>query len=237
MNENVRASAYIPLSALHGDLQTHLRVQYTTSALQTTFIRVGVCNRCVFCLSSFGCLFFSLEREGYLHSALSGETITAHLIPNWSWREDIRHRECSWTLTVATAVDVSISALYLMCLVRVVTCTAKKETTPPTHTLTRSQSSWMPTILDCSVFLTHPKSPVEPLILTDAQRLTQGYCGLIQRKSTVKHTISKRRHTHTHTQCWRMNGPTDRLNAAVLTNCWLQAGSSHEPEKGIVPLN
>lgn len=138
MNDNARASAYIPRSALHGDLQTHLQVQYTTSALQTTFIRVTVCNRCLFCLSPFGRLFIYLERKGYLHSALSIGTVTAHLIPNWSWHEDIRQRECSWTLTVATAVDVSISALYLMCLVRVVTCTAKKETIPPT--LTHSQS-------------------------------------------------------------------------------------------------
>lgn len=53
------------------------------------------------------------ERKGYLHSALSSRTITAHLNSNWSWHEDIRHGECSWTLTVATAVDVSRSALYL----------------------------------------------------------------------------------------------------------------------------
>lgn len=57
-----------------------------------------------------------LKREGDLHSALSGRTITAHLIPNWSWREDIRNGECSWTLTAPTAVDVSISALYLICM-------------------------------------------------------------------------------------------------------------------------
>lgn len=43
----------------------------------------------------------------------AGRTLTAHLNSNWSWHKDIRHGECSWTLTVATAVDVSGSALYL----------------------------------------------------------------------------------------------------------------------------
>ena len=51
---------------------------------------------------------------------------------------------------------------------------------------------------------------MEPLILTDAQRLNQGYCGLIQRKSTVKHTIIKRRHTHTHTHTVLTDEWTDR---------------------------
>lgn len=139
-----------PRSGLHGDLQTHLQVQYTT--LPMTFIWVQVCNRYVFWLNPFGRLF-SAERRGYSHSALSSGTITAHLIPNWSWHEDIRHGECSWTLTIVTAVDVSISALYLMCLVRVVTCTAKKETSPPTYTLT---VLWMPIILDRCVFVRHP---------------------------------------------------------------------------------
>lgn len=63
VNDNVRVSAYIPRSALQGDLQTHLQVQYTTSALQTTFIRVKVCNRYVFWLSPFGRLFIAAERK------------------------------------------------------------------------------------------------------------------------------------------------------------------------------
>lgn len=86
----------------------------------------------------FGHLCISTERKGYLHSVLSSGTITAHLIPNWSCRDEIRHGECSWTLTVMTAVDVLISALYLVCLMRVVTCTAKKEASPPTHTYTHT---------------------------------------------------------------------------------------------------
>lgn len=117
------------------------------------FIRVTVCQRQVFQLSPFGCLLTTFKKEiGYLHSAPSSRTIIAHLIPNWSWHEDIRHGECSWTLAVVTAVDVSISALYFMCLVRVVTCTAEKETTPHTHSLVL----WIPTILDYCVFATHP---------------------------------------------------------------------------------
>lgn len=162
MNDNVRASAYVPRSALHGDLQAHLHVQYTTSALQTTFIRVTVCNRCLLCLSPFGRLFIYLERKGYLDSTLSIGTVTAHLIPNWSRREDIRQWECSWTLTVATAVDVSISALYLKCLVRVVTCTAKKETTPPHRHINTLMVLLMPPIQDYSVFVTHTETPWNP---------------------------------------------------------------------------
>ncbi len=112
-------------------------------------------NRFVFCWSSFGRQFISSERKGHLHSALSSGTITAHLIPNWSCRDEIRHGECSWTLTVTTAVDVSISALYLVCLMRVLTCTAKKEISPPTHTHILTVP-WMPTFLDFSVFVMHP---------------------------------------------------------------------------------
>lgn len=127
--------------ALHGDPQSHLQVQYTTSALQMTFPQLQCVTDMSFWLSSFRCLFVALVRNGYLHSALCSGTQTEHLIPNRSWHEDIRHGECSWTLTVTTAVDVSISALYLMCLVRVVTCTAKKETRPPTHTYTHTLHS------------------------------------------------------------------------------------------------
>lgn len=105
-----------------------------------------------------------------------------------------------------------------MCMARVGTCTAKKETTlshTNTHLLT---VLWMPTILDHSVFVT-PLNPNKPLPLTDAQRLTRGYCGLIQRKSTVKHNNTKRWHT----QCWWKIGLTDWL-----LPCWQTAGSISE---------
>lgn len=42
VNDDVRAGAHAPRSALHGDLQTHLQVQHITSALQTALIRVTV---------------------------------------------------------------------------------------------------------------------------------------------------------------------------------------------------
>lgn len=50
--------------------------------------------------------------------------------------------------------------------------------------------------------LTPWKPPFNP---TDAQRLTRGYCGLKQRKSTVKHKKK------THTECWWETGQTDWL--------------------------
>ena len=173
-----------------------------------------------------------------MHSALSSGTMIAHLISNWSWHEDMTHGECSWTLTVATAVDVPISALYLLCLVRVVIYTAKKETTPPPHTHTHTRFTHTHSPMNAN----HPglqcvcDAPLmEPLPLTDAQRLTQGHCGLIQRKSTVKHTNTKR--TDTHSVNGRMDRQTNRQNAAALKNYWLQAESSHFPVTGIVPPN
>lgn len=140
--------------------------------------------------------------KGYLHSAHSSWAVIAHLISNRSWREDIWHGECSWALAVATAVDVSISALYSMCLVRVVTCTAKKETTPPTHTFTQtqthsqsseSQPSWTTV---CLWWILKPLWNPPPCY---AQRRTRSYCGLIQTENNVKHDDMKRTHTHTHT--------------------------------------
>lgn len=82
------------------------------------------------------------KEKGYLHSALRSGTITAHLIPNWSWREDIRHGECSWTLTVATAGCLN------KCFISYVYgeggnlhCQEGNYPLPHKHTLTHSQSS------------------------------------------------------------------------------------------------
>lgn len=70
-------------------------------------------------------------------------------------------------------------------------CTAKKETTPP-----QTDADTLTAFLS----VTHPSNPVKPLLLllfltpTDAQRLTRAYCGLMQKKSTVKKE-KKKKHT------------------------------------------
>lgn len=100
-----------------------------------------------------------------------------------------------------------------MYLVRVVTCTAKKETTPPhtlLHTHRHTHSPLNPnhpglhtvvqdhkhTVCDGSL------NPLEtPLPVTDAQRRTRSYCGLIQTENNVKHDDMKRTYTHSYIQC------------------------------------
>lgn len=161
-----------------------------------------------FCLSPSGRLFISLwKKPSDLHSALNSQTITAHLNSNWSRHEDIRHGECSWILTVTTAVDVSRSALYLNVLdegghLHCQEGICPSQTSPDTHA--PECQTW-----GCSVLAMHPLDPMNSPTnsFTEAQRLTRGYCGLMQKKSTVKHT--KRRHTHTHRVKRRMDWQTD----------------------------
>lgn len=125
-----------------------------------------------------------------------------------------------------------------MYLVRVVTCTAKKETTPPTHTFTHTHrhthSPLNPNHPGLQCVCDGSLNPLEtPLPVTDAQRRTRSYCGLIQTENNVKHDDMKRTHTHTLIHTVLM----DRLNEPVPTNTWLQTESGQKPVKGIVALN
>lgn len=119
-----------------------------------------------FCLSPSGRLFISLWKEhSDLHSALRSRTITAHLNSNWSRHEDIRHGECSES-SLSRPLWMFQEVLYiLMCWMRVVTCTAKKESAPPEHPLTHTPLNarhWMVQCVDHA-----PLGPYEPLLHTD----------------------------------------------------------------------
>ncbi|KAM7391509.1 hypothetical protein PAMP_022194 [Pampus punctatissimus] len=73
----------------------------------------------------------------------------------------------------------------------------KKETAPLTHSFTHTGSLLNANHPGLQCVCETPLKPMKPLPLTDAQKLTQGYCGHIQRKSIVKTSITKR----THFQC------------------------------------
>lgn len=105
-----------------------------------------------------------------------------------------------------------------------------QEGTFPSHTHRHSQSSesqpsWTTVCLWWTPELHETPPP------TDALRLTPGLLWTYTEEEHCK-THRHKKNTRTHTECWWKNGQTDRL----LTNCWLQAGSSREPLKGVVFL-
>lgn len=159
----------------------------------------------------------SLQKEkGYLHSALSSGTITAHLIPNWSWREDIRHGECSWTLTVATAGCLN------KCFISYVYgeggnlhCQEGNYPLPHKHTLTHSQSSeCQPSWTIVCLWRT-----LKPQQTPPSYRCPETDPGLLWTCTEEEHCKTQQHKKMTHTVL--MEDWTDRLIAAVLTNCWL----------------
>lgn len=166
-----------------------------------TFIRVTVCNRYVFWLSPFGLK----KRNGYLHSGLRSGTVIAHLIPNWSWREDIRHGECSWTLTDATAVDVSTSALYFMCLCeggnlhcQERTPTSLSLSLPPTplHTHSPLNANHPGQQCVCGSPLNPMNTPSSPYRCPETD---PGLLWTYAKEEHCKTHLYKKEHTHTHT--------------------------------------
>lgn len=173
-----------------------------------TFIRVTVYKRYVFWLSPFGLTL----KNGYLHSGLSSGTVIAHLIPNWSWREDIRHGECSWTLTDATAVDVSISALYFMCLCEGGNLHCQERPPPslsvpcsPSYTLT---VLWKPNHPGQQCVSVPPLNPVNTT--SSRYRCPETDPGLLWTYAKVEHCKTHLyKADNTHAQCWWKNGQTN----------------------------
>lgn len=199
----------------HGDPQMHLQDQYTTSALWMTLLQLQRVTICVLVEPMWMFVHGFGTKQLFAFSSFAAE----QKLLTWSQIEadvkTLRHGECSWTLTVTTAVDVSISALYLTCLVRVITCTAKKEICPPmqfySHKSAECQPSW--TIL---CFWT-PNTPIPmprewPRATVDLSRGRALYCTtlrLLQKKRLV--------------QCWWKN---EWIRGSL--PCWLTAGPRRE---------